>query len=139
MLADVRAATQRNRLGGGWKNVYVRREHPTSIASLLLTQQTVMSAFGKDIQARRLVLSSGGADVREVSGGFAFQVPGLGTLYGNAQEERVLSLGVVPARGAIQKPAREALNAFCLAHRMELVDWERQDFVDPEVAIWGAP
>jgi len=75
--------------------------------------------------------------VGEVRGGFAFDVPGLGILYGYANGEDLLALGIVPARGAIQSAARDALNAFCRAHRLEVVDWEQQSFVDSETALWG--
>ena len=73
----------------------------------------------------------------EVRGGFALTVPGLGTLYGGSDGERVMALGIVPARGAIDTSLRDKLNAFCSAHGLEIVDWERQDWVDPAMVLWG--
>ncbi|MDB5221304.1 MAG: hypothetical protein JWO86_9231 [Myxococcaceae bacterium] len=136
MLDEVRAATRDNREGPGWKNVYVRKEHPTAISSLSLTPQMIRAPFG-DIQAQRVALSSGGTNVSQVRGGFALAVPGLGTLYGNAKGENVRSLAIVPARGGIDPTSRDKLNAFCAAHGLEIVDWQRQDWVDPEMTLWA--
>ena len=136
VLDEVRASIRTNRDGPGWKNVYVRKEHPTAIASLGLTEQMIRAPFGA-IQARRVGLSSGGPATSQVRGGFAFTVPGLGTLYGNADRERVRTLALVPARGAIDAAPRDKLNALCREHGLEIIDWERQDWVDPEMALWG--
>jgi len=137
MLDEVRASERDNRDGPGWKNVYVRKEHPTPIQSLSLTTQMVGAAFGA-IKPRRVALSSGGAGANQVQGGFALAVPGLGTLYGNTGEDQtVRNLAIVPAYGAIDPGSRDKLNAFCRAHALEVVDWQRRDWLDPEMALWA--
>ena len=137
MLDEVRASATRNRVGLGWKNVYLRKDHATPIRSLSLTKQQVRIAFGTS-EAQPVVLSSGGSPVGQVRGGFAVAVPGLGTLYGHADGETVTALGIVPVRARIDEASRGRLSMFSDAHGLEIVDWERRDWVDPKLTLWGS-
>jgi hypothetical protein len=131
MLDEVRASEAANRSGPGWKNVYIRKEHPTPIAVLGIRLDDLKAAFPGANDANGIALTGGVAPAR-VRGGFALTVPGLGTIYGSARDGLVITLGLAPRRGAITASGRSSFETFCRAHELETVDWERRDWFDAD-------
>jgi hypothetical protein len=130
MLSKIRKSIQTNRVGPGYKEMVVRPEHPTAIVTAGITVDSLRTFFAGASRAslRRLGLDTGGS-VLAVQGGFALDLAGLGTIYGHANQGKVVALGIEFTVREIPRKDRARLLAFCKAYRLELVDWLKQVWV----------
>ena len=120
-----------NRVGSGWKNVYVRKSRPAAVGASQISLKQVLRLMGKDVKSLPLLLRTLGTHA-EVQGGFAVAMPNGAMLYGYADADRVISLNIhfsgpqVPSDGL-----RVTLSNICLKFHLILVDWYRAAIVLP--------
>jgi hypothetical protein len=125
-LERLAAFKQQHRRGPGWTDVYIRPEHPTTLASVGL-QSDSLPAFSAS------ALTIGMGDM--VKGGFALSDGGEWFLYGQRTENgHILHLAVSPGHTLPSESFARALSQFAQTAGLLLVDWYAGALVDTSSA-----
>lgn len=126
-LATIRAHVDINRVGIGFREVFVRPDPDVPIAGGALTVAEIVRELGATGATPVCLRSGDGANRAEDA--FAVEVPGVGFVYGSERDGDVGTLGLAvvdrqPQLGEIDGVAR-------LSARFDLilVDWLRQEIV----------
>lgn len=127
-LEQVRACARDQHVEGGYARVVVRPAIGTPLRAAGIHRRALELAFpavpGGALPL--LVGPRGGTHSRVVSG-FAWQVSGLGVVYGATDEEGYVTLlGLDRLQATPTEPARLALRSFCASHGVAFVDWLAQ-------------
>jgi hypothetical protein len=130
LVQEVGQFERSNRVDVGWKNVFVRKEHPTPLKTLGLSFHTLVESMEPHAEVHSMFLSNGSSSAR-VSGGFSFQVQHLGIMYGQRQEDSILELGFEPLRtSAPADSALAALSGYCTQNHLLMMDWYQRKLVN---------
>ncbi len=141
LVQEVSQFEKSNRVDVGWKEVFVRKEHPTPIKTLNLSFRKMIASFQPNDDVHSIFLTTGSSSAK-VSGGFSCNVQQLGVIYGQRQEDSILELGFEPLRSnAPVDSALAALSAYCTQNHLLMVDWYQRKLVNFKEypPSWGPP
>lgn len=120
------AFKQQNRRGAGWTNVYIRREHPTTLSATGMRLPDISS-----LSESSLWLGSGPPWGGLVKGGFALSDDSNWFLYGQRMTDgKVLQLAVSPYLSTPSAAFVELARRISIDSRLLLVDWHAASVVD---------
>jgi hypothetical protein len=133
-LQKLAAFKQQHRRGPGWTSVYIRKEHPTVLASVGLGSKTLPT-----LPVSRLTI--GGGDM--VKGGFALCDNGDWFMYGQCTEDgHVLHVALSPGHSLPSEQFARAVSQFAQTTGLLLVDWYAGATVDTlsaqSILAWAA-
>jgi hypothetical protein len=129
-LAELSAFKVANRVGAGWKNVYVRSSRPDAIRASAVPLARVQALAGPRAHRSRLFLGPTGGTASEVQGGFAIDLGKGVTLYGHAADGKVISLNLQLTGDAAGGPIPPAVSAIARAFNLFVVDWYRGQILE---------
>ncbi len=144
-VAEIHQFKIDNWSGEGWKNIFVRPDHPTKFASLGIGFDTLQKAFSGSAPGRVLVFQSfsdAKGSAREVVGGFSFRGQDGLIVYGHHVEGVVASLAAslfVDNESEVESISKRLLSVGQLGPLL-LVDWNTDQAMTPtdkqEIERW---
>lgn len=128
LLEEVRRSAEAQRVGEGYARVVVRPEPPTPLRLSEISLEVIEGIFPSTSGGRRsLVLGLRGGTHSNVVAGFAWEVPGLGVVYGRTNADGIVTaLGIDRLAAEPSMPARASLRAFTSRTGLAVVDWLAQ-------------
>jgi hypothetical protein len=120
-VAKLSAFEQKHRHGIGWTQLYIRKEHPTTLAALALRFTGL-----PELSMSALTMSD-----KAVGGGFALSDGGPWFLYGQRTPEgHVIQLAASPDRSVPSERFAGAVSKLAQTQGLMLVDWYTNSLVD---------
>jgi hypothetical protein len=121
-LAELREFKVANKVGPGWKNVYVRDSRPEAVRASKIALSRVLE-LARQAAPARLFLETQGRSA-EVRGGFAIPLDDDVLLYGNAIDGKVVSLNLhLKAKDSLTPKVEAIAFAISRAFNLSVVDW----------------
>lgn len=117
-LARLSAFKQEHRRGGGFTQVYVRKEHPTPFAAVRMQSKRLPS-----LPTSGLAIRGGPPWGGTVRGGFALSDTGDWFIYGQRTDGHVVHLAVSPGGSVPSEQFAQELSRIAQSTGLLLVDW----------------
>lgn len=121
-LAELDAFKQENRVGPGYRKVFLRRELKASLLARGMTLEQVLGGTERGAVGPLYVDWIGGR--RRVANGFSSRLPSGAIVYGEMSDGKLRVLALPSTSLQPDLPTAEALRAAC-THGLALVDWQR--------------
>ena len=119
---------QKERVGPGWKSVYIRKNQPKPLRSLHIPLAALQGALS-GATLRPLAIATA-VTHRLVVGGFAVDLAPNVVLYGEAPDGVVASLSIASQVAAERSLVAPTLATICAGFGIRLVDWCRAAWVE---------